>query len=210
MLLTKAVLDGIVDGRINLVFRRWQKPTVKSGGTLRTAVGILTIHTVDLIGDPQTEPRVTDDDAIRAGYCDAKELLVDLFKERPNSARGAKGDGPRSLYRISVTYAGVDPRISLRADDLFTDQSLATLLSQLAAIDARSTSGQWTQRVLTLIDSWPGRRAPELAEIEGRETLAFKNNVRKLKTLGLTESLSVGYRLSPRGERVLTALQTRR
>jgi hypothetical protein len=28
----------------------------------------------------------------------------------------------------------------------------------------------------------------------------FKTNVRKLKELGLTESLEVGYRLSPRGK----------
>jgi hypothetical protein len=33
----------------------------------------------------------------------------------------------------------------------------------------------------------------------GRETLPFKRDVRKLKELGLTESLEVGYRLSPRG-----------
>lgn len=31
----------------------------------------------------------------------------------------------------------------------------------------------------------------------------FKTNVRKLKGLGLTESLKIGYRLSPRGEAVL-------
>ena len=37
----------------------------------------------------------------------------------------------------------------------------------------------------------------------GRDTLAFKANVRKLKGLGLTESLAVGYRLSPRGVAVL-------
>ena len=34
----------------------------------------------------------------------------------------------------------------------------------------------------------------------------FKTDVRKLKELGLTESLEVGYRLSPRGEAVLRAL----
>jgi hypothetical protein len=38
----------------------------------------------------------------------------------------------------------------------------------------------------------------------GRERLAFKTDVRKLKALGLTESLPVGYRLSPRGEAWLT------
>ena len=32
------------------------------------------------------------------------------------------------------------------------------------------------------------------------ERLAFKSDVRKLKALGLTESLGTGYRLSPRGQ----------
>lgn len=44
------------------------------------------------------------------------------------------------------------------------------------------------------------RRAPELAARLGRETLSFKTDVRKLKALGLTVSLGVGYRLSHRGE----------
>ena len=37
----------------------------------------------------------------------------------------------------------------------------------------------------------------------GRETLPFKTDVRKLKNLGLTDSLEVGYRLSPRGRAYL-------
>ena len=54
----------------------------------------------------------------------------------------------------------------------------------------------------------PAVRAPDLAESFGRETAAFKRDIRKLKELGLTESLDVGYRLSPRGELVLRALAT--
>ena len=42
----------------------------------------------------------------------------------------------------------------------------------------------------------------------GQERLVFKQNVRKLKTLGLTESLEVGYRLSPRGMALLEKLRT--
>jgi hypothetical protein len=41
----------------------------------------------------------------------------------------------------------------------------------------------------------------------GQEKEAFKVNVRKLKNLGLTESLERGYRLAPRGARVLAALR---
>jgi Mn-dependent DtxR family transcriptional regulator len=42
-------------------------------------------------------------------------------------------------------------------------------------------------------------RAADLAKHLGRDRKSFKTDVRKLKELGLTESLEVGYRLSPRG-----------
>ena len=42
-----------------------------------------------------------------------------------------------------------------------------------------------------------------IAESVGREMLPFKVDVRKLKALGLTESLPVGYRLAPRGRSLL-------
>ena len=45
------------------------------------------------------------------------------------------------------------------------------------------------------------------AEAAGVETVAFKRDVRKLKELGLTISLAVGYELSPRGRAVLGALE---
>ena len=48
-------------------------------------------------------------------------------------------------------------------------------------------------------------RAGDLADEVGRERLPFKADVRKLKNLGLTISLGVGYRLSPRGEAYLAA-----
>ena len=53
--------------------------------------------------------------------------------------------------------------------------------------------------MLRLIGDRPGVRAGDLAAELGRERLAFKADVRKLKALGLTESLEIGYRLSPRG-----------
>jgi len=53
------------------------------------------------------------------------------------------------------------------------------------------------------IDQHPARRAGDLADMAGRERLAFKADVRKLKGLGLTQSLEVGYRLSSRGEAYL-------
>jgi hypothetical protein len=53
-------------------------------------------------------------------------------------------------------------------------------------------------------------RAGDLCRVAGQEILTFKTNVRKLKALGLTESLEVGYRLSPRGTAWLKTRRSRR
>jgi hypothetical protein len=45
-----------------------------------------------------------------------------------------------------------------------------------------------------------------LARQAGADVLSFKRRVRRLKEPGLTESLEVGYRLSPRGRALLERL----
>ena len=60
--------------------------------------------------------------------------------------------------------------------------------------------------MLRTIQARPAERAIELAESFGREKAPFKLDVRKLKNLGLTISLPLGYRLSPRGEAYLRAI----
>ena len=65
--------------------------------------------------------------------------------------------------------------------------------------------GPWAIEYLETIARQPGVRAPDLAAGFGMETHAFKLRVRRLKELGLTESLRIGYRLSPRGEAFLRA-----
>lgn len=69
----------------------------------------------------------------------------------------------------------------------------------LSRLDASSRNGPWTASVLTLIAERPGVLAADLAASRGEEKQPFKRRVRRLKELGLTESLRVGYRLSPRG-----------
>ena len=59
--------------------------------------------------------------------------------------------------------------------------------------------------MLRAIKARPATRAADLAASFGRDTQPFKLDVRKLKNLGLTLSLEVGYRLSPRGEAYLAA-----
>ncbi|MET0741583.1 MAG: hypothetical protein ABWZ26_08565 [Candidatus Nanopelagicales bacterium] len=96
------------------------------------------------------------------------------------------------LFRIALHYQGADPRIALREGEPSE--------SDIARVDAM---GSWALDYLRLIADQPGVRAADLAAQIGRETLPFKRDVRKLKELGLTESLEVGYRLSPRGWAVL-------
>ena len=46
--------------------------------------------------------------------------------------------------------------------------------------------------VSAVIDAHPGIRAGDLCAMVGQEKMPFKLNVRKLKALGLTDSLEVG------------------
>ena len=184
MLFKAPVLAAIAEGKVDLAFRRWRKPTVKAGGTLTTPVGVLAIDAIDVVA-PET---ISDAEAVRAGYAGAAEALTALEGEAP-------------IHRIAFRLIGEDPRRALRLD--VSSAALDEIETRLARLDAR---GPWTAAVLELIAANPGVRAPDLAARLGRETLAFKMDVRKLKALGLTESLEVGYRLSPRGQ----ALRTRR
>jgi hypothetical protein len=59
---------------------------------------------------------------------------------------------------------------------------------------------------LRVIAERPGTRAGDLAAGMGRDRPSFKIDVRKLKELGLTESLKIGYQLSPRGRALLERL----
>ena len=112
------------------------------------------------------------------------------------------------LYRITFHVAGPDPRIALRERDTLSDDDLADLTARMARIDAASRDGPWTADVLRLISERTGTRAADLAAQLGEPDLArFKSRVRRLKNLGLTESLEVGYRISPRGRALLDQLR---
>ncbi|MEX0627154.1 MAG: hypothetical protein WD230_00825, partial [Cucumibacter sp.] len=80
---------------------------------------------------------------------------------------------------------------------------LAEIDATLDALDGRAGIGAWTTKFLEMIEKNPARLAEELGSELGLEKHPFKSRVRKLKALGLTESLEVGYRLSPRGVAVL-------
>jgi hypothetical protein len=189
MLIKHQVLEQIAQGRVSLVFRRWQRPTVRAGGQLRTAVGVLAIDAVDVM----TLSQVTEADAQQAGYASQKALVNEL---------GQKGEG--QIYRIQLHWAGPDPRAVLREQTALSSAELEQVHQQLAQWDARSQHGPWTMLTLRLIQDYPATRAAALADLIPMEIAVLKANVRKLKELGLTESIAKGgYRLSPRGQEVL-------
>jgi hypothetical protein len=108
----------------------------------------------------------------------------------------------RPIFRIGLRRAGADPRIALREADDLSEQVRADLAAALARMDA-AAEAPWTHATLALIAARPATLAARLAADMGLETARFKARVRRLKALGLTESLEVGYRLSPRGRRFL-------
>lgn len=197
MLLRKEVLDGIRAGTITLAFRRWRRPSVRSGGTLLTPAGQLSIGVVSRI----TLDQISAADARRAGAA-SRQALLELLGNREGE-----------VYRIELGPLRPDPRIALRESKVTDPDELQKLIARLDNLDRRAPDGPWTRQVLALIHEHPGVRAGDLCDHLGQERMPFKLNVRKLKSLGLTESLKTGYRLSPRGEalrKTLTAPSKKR
>ena len=188
MLIPIRTLEEIAAGRVDLAFRRWARPAVKAGGSQRSSLGVVRFDAVDPVelGD------VTDAEARRAGFADHAALAEELARHR---------DG--QLYRIRLHREGDDPRIALRESSALTDDDVATITARLDRLDRASSHGVWTRATLALVRDRPATRAPDLAASVGRETQPFKLDVRKLKNLGLTISLRVGYELSPRGRAYL-------
>jgi hypothetical protein len=191
MLFRQRFLEGIRDGTITMAFRRWHRPSVRSGGTLLTSVGQLSILSVSEI----VLSDISEEDARRAGYESLPELVSDL---------NSREDG--SVYRIEFGYLRADPRVAMRQSAVLTPEDNGKLLARLQRFDAHSSDGPWTLRTLEVIGSRPGVRAGDLCRVLGQEKMHFKLNVRKLKNLGLTESLEIGYRLSPRGAAFLQTI----
>lgn len=189
MLFPNADLERIRTGEIDLAFRRWKRPMHVAGGRQRTRLGVVEFVSVA----PVLPDSLTEEDARRAGT-----TLADLL------AFLSRKDG--EVYRIEMRYAGEDERVALRAKRPGKKETDA-LVAKLADVDRRSRRGPWTREHLELIEARPGELAETIAASIGREKKPFKADIRRLKELGLTESLPVGYRLSPRGRAVLRALR---
>ena len=189
MLIKDEVVEKIRAGEITVLFRRWSRPGAKAGGSQMTQGGVVGIDEVRVV-----EPdEISDLDARSAGYASTEDLLSHLnYRDDP-------------IYRIGVYWVGEDPRIALRENDALTDAELDELVAKLDKMDRTSKRGAWTQSYLEVIESMPATYSGLLANYLGISQADFKPWVRKLKALGLTESLERGYRLSPRGQKVVEA-----
>jgi len=191
MLIKDEVLKKIKIGEVTVLFRRWSRPGAKAGGTQMTQGGVVGIDSVEVVA----EDDISDQDARDAGYPSRDKLLSGL---------SYRDD---AIYRIRVHWGGEDPRISLRENDDLTETELKEIIGKLRKLDKNSKRGPWTKEYLEVIDSMPNTYSGLLANYLGLEIADFKPWVRKLKALGLTESLHPGYKLSPRGEKVLGVLR---
>jgi hypothetical protein len=176
------VARGVADGSVTLAFRRWRRQDVQPGQVFTTAAGLVRVGAVTVVA----ADAITDDEARLAGWPDAERLRKRLAP-----------DG--ETYRVELSYAGPDPRVALRESAELTTDDIEAIDRRLERLDRASAHGPWTLRYLELIREHPQRRAPDLADLVGRETAPFKIDVRKLKNLGLTVSFPVGYEVSPRG-----------
>jgi hypothetical protein len=184
----------IADGSVTVTFRRWKRRQVIAGHRYRTGHRIVGRIMIEVDDVREVEPgKISNADARRAGFADADTLVAQL-----------RGDADLPVYRIAFHVVDEpDPRSLLAASAELTTADREEIQLRLDRLDRASPIGPWTRAVLEVIAAQPATRAADLAAGFGRETQPFKTDVRKLKNLGLTESLEVGYRLSPRGRAFL-------
>ena len=185
MQFTKDAHDGVASGKITLTFRYWQRPQVKVGGQYNVGPCRVEVDSIDLI----PFAAVTNPDVRRSGSS-SREALRQLI------AHAGPVADDTIVYRIAFHRVGdrVGP-----VEIAPTQAAVTEANAKLDALDARGAHGPWTRRALRLIDDNPGVVSTVLAAQLDRDRSAFKADVRKLKALGLTQSLEVGYTLTPLG-----------
>lgn len=186
MLFQKRFHDRIRSGEITTTVRIWKSQRVSVGKRYRVGDGCIEVDDVRRINFDDITPRL----ARASGFPGVTDLL--------KTARHGSGE---QVYVVRFHHVGAS--VETTDPGTLAPQALADLANRLEAMDRRSRSGPWTLETLRAIRRHPGRRAADLAAATNRDRDTFKADVRKLKRLGLTVSLEVGYRLSAAGEQYL-------
>jgi hypothetical protein len=196
LLFTADVHAALASGAVTVTFRLWKRPQVKVGGRYRVGVLTLVVDELDQcrVGD------ITRAELRRAGFIDADALRARL-------ARRDATFGPDTvLWRVGFHVGEPDAGPPLADQAVLAPGEVDEIVRRLDRLDRVSAHGPWTRRTLRLIQTQPGVVSTRLAEQLGRDRPSFKLDVRKLKALGLTRSLDVGYELSPRGTALLASI----
>lgn len=176
---------GLRDGSITVAFRRWRRVQVVAGHQYRTGAGLVTAESVDIIAAADITPELARD----AGFGSVDAAVAEL-----------RGDPDLPLYCIRFRpVPGPDPRDQLAGTAELSADDVRAIGKRLARMDAASKRGPWTTAVLEQIASRPAVSSALLAPDLDWDRADYKLHVRRLKALGLTISLDVGYRISPRG-----------
>jgi hypothetical protein len=194
MLFQRRFHEGIRSGEIRCTVRIWQRPHVKVDGRYALGSGAIVVDKIYETALDDITPAL----ARRCGFAS----LADLLKTAKH------GPGER-VFIIDFHYDGEASAHTKPETDAVSAEEIAQLVQRLDAMDRRSKIGAWTLATLRAIEARPGVLAAKLALSLGRPRDEFKRDVRKLKNLGLTFSLEIGYRLTPKGEALLASLSRR-
>src|SRR5690349_17019548 len=192
MLFQRRFHDGIRSGEIRCTVRIWQRPHVKVGGRYALGLGAIVVDKIYETTLDDITPKL----ARLCGF----ESIVDLMKVAKH------GPGER-VFVIDFHYDDEAGALLAPSTAAVSAEEIAGLIRRLEAMDRRSRSGPWTMATLRAIAARPRVLAAKLANSLGRPRDEFKRDVRKLKELGLTFSLEVGYRLTPKGEALVNAIK---
>lgn len=195
LLFQKRFHAGLVSGEITLTFRRWARTHVRAGGRYRChPIGVLEVTEVREVRVDE----ITEADALSTGFLTRAELL-----EYMAGASDAPLLASSKVFRVQLQHGGDGDRVELALEDQLSAEDVAMITAKLAKLDAKHA---WTQKTLAIIAQRPRVAASQLAAaLDYKDKLVFKEEVRKLKKLGLTQSFEVGYEISPRGRAYLAA-----
>jgi hypothetical protein len=186
LMFTREDHNRVRSGEITVTWRLWKYQHVKAGRPYATGFGHVFVEDVRVVRAAD----VTDDDAHEVGLPD-----VDALYDQVREHTGATVSPDTTLYRVQFNYLEKPPE-----KPVF---SLEEIDKRLDRLDRASPRGPWTMTALRLIEESPGVVSTSLNLEAGIDRPTFKLNVRKLKALGLTLSLEVGYELSELGQSYL-------
>ncbi|MFI6575036.1 winged helix-turn-helix domain-containing protein [Nocardiopsis sp. NPDC050513] len=190
MILTDRIAHGVAAGEVTTAYRRWRHPRVRPGSTFLTVAGIVRVDAIE----PAAGPDQIDANAARtAGYATRDDLAATLH-----------GDDTDPLWRITLSWAGPDPREALAQNAALSPSDIADIDALLDRLDVHTP---WARTTLDRLARHPGTTAAQLAAELPIDKDSLKRRIRRLREHGLTRSLPSGYELSARGHAYLaTAL----